>query len=297
MSRGEWNDVRTEAPDRAPERAVDPDHSDRRPALSTDRLNLPQSDRREPLEFRGREYRLRASETRVLATVGAFRVVPAADLVAGRATPDNVKEDLRRLTEQGLLECRTLPINREPTRVVVLTRTGKALLDAHRESAGGRDQQYHAGLVKPRELAHDAQLYRLYQAEAEKLEDRGARVDRVVLDYELKRDYQTFLNRPDRSEHADREEETAAFAAANRLPVIDDHLELPDLRIEYETKDGRLEYRDLELVTEHYSRSQLSGKARAGFSLYRAAGAGRPRGANRGTEGTPFDPHHLEQLL
>ena len=33
------------------------------------------------------------------------------------------------------------------------------------------------------------------------------------------------------------------------------------------TEDGRLEHRDVELVTEHYSRGQLAGKARAGFAL------------------------------
>jgi len=63
-------------------------------------------------------------------------------------------------------------------------------------------------------------------------------------------------------------------------------------RIEYESADGRLEYRDVELVTEHYSRSQLAGKSAAGFALYRAAGAG---GSSR-RGGTPFDPHHLERL-
>ena len=66
-----------------------------------------------------------------------------------------------------------------------------------------------------------------------------------------------------------------AFAAAHGLSVVDGHLELPDLRIEYETADGRHESRDVELVTEHYSRAQLAGKAQAGFSIYRAAGAGR----------------------
>jgi hypothetical protein len=97
-----------------------------------------------------------------------------------------------------------------------------------------------------------------------------------VLDYELKRDYQTFLNRADRPEGVDHEDDLKTFAAAARLPIVDGHLELPDLRIEYETPDGRLEYRDVELVTEHYSRSQLAGKSAAGFALYRAAGAGRP---------------------
>jgi DNA-binding MarR family transcriptional regulator len=223
--------------------------------------------------------------------------VPVNDLADGRSvTPDTVKEDLRRLAEQGLVDCRTLPINREPTRVAVLTRDGKALLDARQDRSEDRQQRYHAGLVKPRELAHDAQLYRLYQAEAGRIEDAGGRIERVVLDYELKRDYQSFLNRADRPEIANRDEEMAAFAAAHRLPIVDDHLELPDLRIEYLTSDGRLECRDLELVTEHYSRGQMSGKARAGFSLYRAAGAGRLRGGATRTGGTPFDPHVLERL-
>jgi hypothetical protein len=87
-----------------------------------------------------------------------------------------------------------------------------------------------------------------------------------------------------------------AFAASRDLPVIDGHLELPDLRIEYETADGRIETRDVEVVTEHYSHAQLAGKARAGFSLYRSAptGLGRTGGSRSG--GTPMDPHNLEWL-
>jgi DNA-binding MarR family transcriptional regulator len=291
VSRDGRDDTRSTPDGRHTARPIEASRSDRRPDLPTDRVSLPRTDRREVVALRDRVFQLRGSESRILATVGAFRVVPATDLADGRSTPGAFNEDLRRLEDQGLIERRTLPINREPTRVVVLTKTGKALLEAHRESGRRRDQQYHAGLVKPRELAHDAQLYRLYQAEAAELEERGARVERVVLDYELKRDYQTFLNRPDRPDEVDRDEEVAAFAAAHGLPVVDGHLELPDLRIEYETEDGRLESRDLELVTEHYSRGQLSGKARAGFGLYRAAGAGRSR-----TGGTPVDPHHLERL-
>jgi hypothetical protein len=65
---------------------------------------------------------------------------------------------------------------------------------------------------------------------------------------------------------------------------------LPDLRIEYETQDGRLEHRDVEVVTEHYSRGQISGKTRAGFSCYRLAGRSTRMG------GAPFDPRHLRRL-
>jgi hypothetical protein len=87
-----------------------------------------------------------------------------------------------------------------------------------------------------------------------------------------------------------------AFAAANGLSVVGGHLELPDLRIEYETADGRHESRDVELVTEHYSRAQLAGKAQAGFSMYRAAGGGRLGAGSTRPGGTPVDPHHLEWL-
>ena len=45
-----------------------------------------------------------------------------------------------------------------------------------------------------------------------------------------------------------------------------------------DAEDGRLEHRDLELVTEHYSRSQMAGKRQAGFHLYRAGGEGRRTG-------------------
>ena len=44
---------------------------------------------------------------------------------------------------------------------------------------------------KPRELTHDTKVYRAYQRAEER---QGGRVRRVVLDYELKRDYQRFLH-------------------------------------------------------------------------------------------------------
>jgi hypothetical protein len=314
------------------------------PYLPSRDLTLPRTADREPVQVGDKVYSLRGSESRALATIGAFRVIPADDLEEQRPSRDVWHGDFQRLADQGLIERTKVSIAGKPTAVVVLTRDGKNLLDTHQQPrADGRSQRYHAGLVKPRELPHDAQLYRLYQAEAGRIEAAGGRITRVVLDYELKREYQTFLNRkdrrsdptpdwkPDRAANTPRRDEAAnparsspragarepdryldrdsgrgsdrdsdrpsdlqTFAAAHNLPIVDGHLELPDLRIEYENPDGRLEYRDLELVTEHYSRSQISGKARAGFTLYRAG-----RAAGRGTaggRGTPFDPRHLERL-
>lgn len=297
MSRGSRDDVRAEPTRDEPDRAGVGQRSAPDPYLPGRDLKLPRTEVREPVQAGGKVYHLRGSESRALATVGAFRVIPAADLEEQRPARDVWHGDVQRLADQGLIERTRVSIGGRPTAVVVLTREGKALLEAHQQSReDGREQRYHAGLVKPRELSHDAQLYRLYQAEAARIEEDGGHVTRVVLDYELKHEYQTFLNRPDREDDQERESDLRTFADAAHLPVVDGHLELPDVRIEYETPDGRTEYRDVELVTEHYSRGQLAGKAQAGFTLYRAAGVGRLRGGNARTGGTPFDPRHLERL-
>jgi hypothetical protein len=257
-----------------------------------DRLTLRPGRERQPVRHRGRIYRLRDRDVQALATVGTFRVVRADDVQAVHSSRDAWRGELRHLREEGLVDVKTVTINRESTAVAVLTREGKSLLEAYQDRSHERPvQAFHAGLVKPRELAHDAQLFRLYQAEAARIEADGGRVERVLLDYELKRDYQMFLNRPNGRNGDD----VTAFAAAYGLPIVDGHLELPDLRIEYEAPDGSLQHRDVELVTEHYSRAQLAGKSQAGFSMYRAAGA-RLGGGSARTGGTPIDPHHLEWL-
>jgi hypothetical protein len=254
-------------------------------------LSLPRGDERERVELRGREYFLNGPESRVLATVGAFRVLNPSDVQDERAGGDDRHGVWRHLSEQGLLTRETLTDRDGAYAVVALTGEGKSLLDAHSSGEAGDRQEYYADIVKPRELRHDAQLYRVYLEESDLIERDGGRPTRVILDYEIKRDYQRFLNRDDASDApGDVSRDRLVFAEVHDLPVIDGHLELPDLRIEYETADGRLEHRDVELETEHYSRGQLAGKARAGFVRYRAGSSGRSRG------GTPFDPRHLERL-
>jgi hypothetical protein len=269
---------------------------DRVDDLPMDGLTLPRGEERETAELRDREYTLSGSETRALATVGAFRVVVSEDFTPRGQSEDTSNSAWRHLSEQGLVTRETLTDRGGARHVMALTREGKALLDAHRGSRpDGPQQQYYAGVVKPRELRHDAQLYRAYRAEATRIEREGGRVRRVVLDYELKRDYQKFLNRKDRPEGADVRHDRQAFAQANDLSIIRDHLELPDLRIEYVDQYGRLEHRDVELVTEHYSRGQLAGKAKAGFVRYRSSSSGG-RGSDSRRGGTPHDPRHLERL-
>jgi hypothetical protein len=62
-----------------------------------------------------------------------------------------------------------------------------------------RDRQaFYAGVPKPRELKHDAELYRAYTEEAERLRDEGANIHRIVLENDLKREYQEFLQERNR---------------------------------------------------------------------------------------------------
>src|SRR5438552_10843127 len=165
-----------------------------------EKLDLPRGLERELARDRDREYDLRGSESRTLSIVGTFRVVSSRDLRDHDGRPaDPRKGDLRHLREQGLV--RTVPIDGHKDVAVVLTDRGRDLLESHRRDRdGNRDhsQTFYADLKKPREVEHDAQIYRAYEREAERLQKRGARVDRVVLDNELKREYQQFLQERNR---------------------------------------------------------------------------------------------------
>jgi len=291
MSRDFRDDIRDERP--APEVGRAPEVQGREHSVDSDlfgrHLDLPRGGTRERFEGGDRDHLLNENESRALATIGAFRVVSVDDLVGTRA--DIGEADLQHLSDEGLITRETLTDVDGSQHIVSLTPDGKALLDAHRDpSAKGPEQAFYAGVVKPRELAHDSQVYRAFKEEEDRIEAEGGRVTRVVLDYELKREYQSFLNRQDRPEDATLESDRRAFADAHDLPIERGHLGLPDLRIEYETADGRLGHRDVEVVTEHYSRGQIGGKSRAGFACYRAGGR------NARTSGTPFDPRHLTRL-
>jgi hypothetical protein len=263
-------------------------------------LDLPQGDTRERVWADHSSYSLRGSEVRTLAAVGAFRVVNVDDLGTERGA-DRWRGDLEHLRQNGLIEIRPHVLEGHRSCVATLTAAGKALLE-HHQSAGADEarQNYYAGLVKPREVPHDAAIYRAYQATAARLQDAGAHIRRVVLDYELKREYQRFLQannrgnrhasgRPDRSP-----EEIAAWAAAHKLPFEDGHVQFPDVRIEYE-QEGRREREDVEVATAQYNARQMCAKGRSGFTIHRS---GTSRLGGKGRNGaSPFDPHAAEQVL
>ena len=281
-------------------RGARPALADFRDAL-TQQLDLPRGREREQVVAGDRAYALRASEVRTLAAVGAFRVADVRDVATLRR--DRWHGDVEQLRESGLLTTTPHLLDGQRTAVVALTREGQAVLEAHRRHDPERaPQAFYSGVVKPRELTHDAQLYRAYASAAERLHAGGARVERVVLDYELKRDYQRFLQhnnrahgrrtgRPDRSR-----DEIRDWAKEHDLPIVGDRVQFPDVRIEYERPDGSREHQDVELATGHYNSRQMGAKRAAGFTLHHSAGS-RLNGTGGRKGGSPFEPHVAERVL
>jgi hypothetical protein len=216
---------------------------------------------------RDRAYLLRNSEMHSLKEIGKFRVIAATDLAkyAYGGSRERMDKDIRRLTRQSLVTDKTIEISQKKTiRVVTLTKAGHRLLKKTNQLPD--DQPIYHGLVKPREVKHDADLYRLYQKEAARIERGGGRPVRVLLDFELKRN----LNRdlallgPGKDD-PDRKREVAE---KHHLKIVNGKIPVPDLRVEYETPELELRRVDLELATRDYRPRAMAEKASAGFSLY-----------------------------
>jgi hypothetical protein len=234
----------------------------------TQRADAHLRDSRTLLYDRDRVYRLLESEIHTLTDLGKFRVIATEDLAkhAYQGHREDAQQDLRNLTRQGLIERKTFQGPDGGSReMLTLTKTGHRFVRTNRLVSEGQ-ATYH-GFVKPREANHDADLYRLYQKEAEKIADKGGRNPRVVLDYELKKN----LNRDFAKFGTEARQE---IASRHGLQVVRNKIPVPDLRIEYETREGDMGRVDLELATEHYRPEQLAQKVRAGFSLYASRSEG-----------------------
>jgi DNA-binding MarR family transcriptional regulator len=245
-------------------------------------------------------YEINGAESRTLATIGAFRVVAESDLNDPPDDRNASRETLKHLEREGLVQ--TSPLNSDD-RAVTLTERGRDLLEANRDTRQDRihepRQAFYSGLKKPRELTHDTNVYRAYQRGQERIREQGGQVQRVVLDYELKRDYQRFLQernrgRKDGDGRPDRKpEEIARWAREHQLPYYDEQVHFPDARIEYQDGDGRSRHEDIEVVTGHYRGAHAAASARSGFTRYRAIGC---TVGGRSGRRTP-DPRLAEDLL
>ena len=239
-----------------------------------------------------RNYLLRESEVAALIEIGRFRAIQTRDLVEVLYQNDGERagRDLRNLTSQGLIKTRTLN-GTQKEQLLTITQSAKEFLGRAKPEGLEKEQKLHHGFVKPREARHDSMIYRLYEKAAQKIEVEGGTKLRVVLDYELKRelyrDLATLKSLPPVEQEAKRSE----IAQEHGLKVVNGKIPLPDLRIEYETRDHEHARIDLELATRAYRGQHLSEKAKAGFSIYASAqDAPRLRAAIQ-------DPHLISEIL
>jgi hypothetical protein len=139
---------------------------------------------------------------------------------------------------------------------------------------------------RSREIEHDSNLYATYRQEEARLRDEHVSLDirRVILEQDLKREYQEFLqehnrNRSDSDGRPDRDEdEIRDWAREHDLPYFDGQVHFPDYRIEYAV-DGRERHEDVELFTPHYRGAHAISRTKTGFRIYVASRGGGGRSA------------------
>ena len=90
---------------------------DPRDALTRD-LDLPRGRERQPVRERDRVYEIDGTESRMLGTIGAFRVVSESDLHDLRDESSNPRQSVRHLENEGLIRRSLLSSD---DRTVVLT--------------------------------------------------------------------------------------------------------------------------------------------------------------------------------
>jgi len=229
--------------------------------------------------------KLRPEEKQLLLEAGRFRVVRTADLretlYNGRSRP--LENDLKYLRDKGLIETRHVNLRRDGRRrtierveVVTLTRDGRSLLIKQGDLP--QDQKVYAGLVKPREVEHDSQIYRAYRKEVER---NGGSNLRVRLDFEIKADVQKAIYAERKADpKRDMAEIKQQVAEQYELPFVDGRIQIPDARIDYdlppdasqETDQGsRTGHENIEVLTAAYHAGHLRSKAQAGFRNYASA--------------------------
>jgi hypothetical protein len=241
---------------------------------------------------RGRTYPLSEREIQVMADIGTFRTVDIQDLkrFAYRGDERAINNDLRELQAAGLIEDKTLlRAHKDPRRVVTLTKKGARIA---REASGlPQEQVLYRGFVKPREIEHDADLYKIYQQAAEEIRNQGGRPVRVRLDFELKGAVQREKNAVKALPEEEQKARLEAFAMGRDLAIHGMRVQVPDVQVEYETRDGELARANLELVSENYRKEAIRGKADSGFAIY-ARGDDSAR-IRRALE----DTHTVERIL
>jgi len=217
-----------------------------------------------------------------------------------------MERDLAFLREKGLVTIDSVNARRdgrggrvERIEVVTLTKFGRDITRHISDLAP--KQKLYAGLVKPREVEHDTQIYRAYRKESERIEEKGGTNLRVRLDFELKSEVQKAIHAARKADPSrDMSDIKREVARQFELPYVNEGIQIPDARIEYDPPQGDDQgggqgtsggHQDIEVLTAAYRPGHLRNKAQAGFHLYASS-------SDRATlTGKIEDDHHLMENI
>lgn len=241
---------------------------------------------------RDKTYYLRGSEIAAMADIGRFRTVDVRDLsrYAYGNDESRMKRDINNLRKQGLVEEKTLLRAHQDSRTLVtLTKQGHRI--GRKASGLPVDQRMYHGFVKPRDTNHDADLYKVYQQAAKAVREKGGKPLKIRLDFELKAMVQREKWASKDLSKEEQRERLERLAKEQGLTVNGATVHVPDIQMEYETREQQLERANLELISEHYRGDDIRGKADSGFTLYARGGdTARVRRALQ-------DTHTIERIL
>ena len=230
--------------------------------------------------FSSRSYHLNAKQETMLRDIGTFRTITAESLQKHiyRKNKGSMEKDLRNLRDLKLVTIQREARGKD--HYVSLTKAGKRF--SENQLRTNNAQALYSGIVKKRELRHDAAIYELYHKEAQNISMSGGTVKRVVLDFELKKNVNCQLAKIQNLAPAERERQRQQIAEEHGLKIVKGTIQVPDLRMEYESREQEECRVDLECVTGHYKSRQIAAKKAAGFKLYNQDYRGRS--AERGED-------------
>jgi len=216
-----------------------------------------------------------------LQEVGLYRCASHRDLVQAHFSGNRfaAAKGLDRLVRSGAMrQHQARGPNGGAFTVYTLTKAGAALAQRLAVKRGlDPEQRAWAGMVKPREAAHDADVARACRKEIEALAGRGARLRRILIDAELKgilaKRSETARARQGKKE-ADRARRKAA--AELHLPCDEQgHVQIPDAQIQYVDEAGNPGRVNVEVTSDKYMQASIQAKSAAGFSMHGAGKGGQ----------------------
>lgn len=223
-----------------------------------------------------------------LQEVGLYRCASHRDLVEVHFSGNRFAgaKGLQRLVRSGAMRRNQVRgPNGGAFTVYTLTTAGAALAQRLAVKRGlDSEQRAWAGMVKPREAAHDADVAKACRKEIKALTARGARLRRILIDAELKG---VLAKRSESArvkkgkEEADRARRKAA--AELHLPCDDrGHVQIPDAQIQYVDESGNIGRVNVEVTSDKYMKASIQAKSTAGFSMHGPGKGGRAANTRTG---------------